>query len=826
MTPFCFYSLFLAILHSTNHSILDGEIIEEEINQPANGTRDNDVDMESDAGRAIIMLRLYNATAASDIIVRAKAYEVLNYISTAKYLHLQTYAEQLVQRTIEGLKKEDNLVVHQILELWMSIAEMEVELDDANIPSHELVLTHAQELIPAILEVLPSRVSEVSYVEEIVSPPKSVFTAAILTLWLLVDVLPDSTCMHLMTPFVGKYIPSGQDWRLRKSAIAVLGLLSSLDEAETLVRSCVGLVIEAGMSSLGLSYKPTGSASSSPTTSAAASSETSTAVEHNFSLSDSAAFCILQISELKAHLLEDRWEAIVQWMGALDVSNKSDFIILSSLIDASVSFILFSDEEMDVETSLLPSLGQILSLYSKWTARKEVLQFPRQLTSMCNGLETITDLFGDDNQLEPHKSTLEAISRNLLELLETDSTAPLTPQVTMSLLGSFGINTVNAASFETVKRLVEVCLKRGNNSTHFEELQEVLLTLICVVAPLQEADVSIETTTPIIASICDFILKILREATFGADDETSLIPVSEIRPQDEEEDALEALEIEEDYLGAKPESKMSKRSASGRLVSSTSRSKLASDSDPAVATPSTPGSTHHTPVKRKERLVQVHKSKKIAAKNVVLEDCLRLIETTMDSVAPEAIGNYSKELQVTLLEFALKVPSSFVSLLSTLALSLSSIMRHNADLVDPSLRPLLKLIEQITKTIAGDDTQQTVYHALMTAFQSAIVCTDESRPSHMAPLHESFEMLLTLLKQATKSEDDEEPDETALSDSVSLIGDYLSRVCSSNPRQIDDERIARLRSAFEMILSKWLDPSTEVVEYTLSFFEPPPQSSQ
>lgn len=770
------------------------------------------------------MLRLYNATSASDIIVRAKAYEVLNYISTAKYLHLQTYAQQLVERTIEGLKKEDNLVVHQILELWMSIAEMEVELDDANIPSHELVLTHAQELIPAILEVLPSRVSEVAYVEEIVSPPKSVFTAAILTLWLLVDVLPDSTCMQLMTPFVGKYIPSGQDWRLRKSAIAVLGLLSSLDEAETLVRSCVGLVIEAGMSSLGLSYKPSGSASSSPSTNAHGTSETSTSVEHNFSLSDSAAFCILQISELKAHLLEDRWEAIVQWMSVLDVSKKSDFIILSSLIDASVSFILFSDEDMDAETSLLPSLGQLLSLYSKWTANKEVLQFPRQLTSMCNGLETITDLFGEDNQLEPHKSTLEAISRNLLELLETDSTTPLTPQVTMSLLASFGLNTVRAASFETVKRLIEACLKRGNNSTHFEELQEILLTLICTVSCFPDSDMSLEATRPIIASICDFNLKILREATFGADDETSLIPVSEIRPQDEEEDELEALEIEEDYLGAKPESKLHKRSASGRLVSSTGRSKVAVDGDAAAAaSSSTSGSTHHTPSKRKERLVQVHKSKKIAAKNVVLEDSLRLIETTMDSVPAEALGNYVKELQVTLLEFALKVPSSFVSLLSTLALSLSSLMRQSTDLVDTSLRPLLKLIEQITKTITGDETQQTVYHALMTAFQSAIVCTDENRPSHMAPLHESFEMLLTLLKQATKSEDDEEPDETALSDSVSLIGDYLSRVCSSNPRQIDDERIARLRSTFEMILSKWLDPNTEVVEYTLSFFDPKQQ---
>lgn len=812
MTFFCLNITLFIRSQPANPLILDGEIIEEEIGEPKNGTPFSDIDMESDVGRTNVMLRLYNATAASDIIVRAKAYEVLNYISTAKYLHLQAYALQLVERTVEGLKTEDNLVVHQILELWMSIAEMEGELEDAGIRSHELVLSHAFELIPAILGVLPSRVSDVSFVEEIVSPPKSIFTAAILTLWLLVEALPESTCMQQMSAFVGKYIVPSQDWRLRKSAIAVLGLLSQLEDAETLVRSCIGLVIEAGTSSLlAQSQNSASSASNSTTTSSTDASKTP-APERNLSLSDSAAFCILQISELKSHLLEDRWESIINWMGALDVTNKNEFVILSSLIDAAISFISFSEEDIDVEAALLPHLGKLTALFAKWTGKKEILQFPRQLISLCNGLETITDLYSEDDQLKPYTADLEVIAVNVLALLDSEDSSSLSPQVAASLISTFVVPTIDCLSFETVQKLVNLCLKRGSTSTNFDELQAILVALICIVTPYEKK------FEPFIGSTCDFILKLLRDASFGADDETSLIPVSEIRPQDEEEEEYDS---EGDYLGAKPETTPrsasmtpSKRSASGRLISSSSRSTLVTDADQ----PSPGGSAPGTPSKRKERVLQVHKSKKIAAKNVVLEDAMRLVEPIMNTFTSEQVGTYSKDLALTLLEFALKVPSSFVSLLSTLALSLCSIMRQdNASdsVVELSLRPLLKLIEQITKTIAGDETQREIYHALLTAFQSAIVSTAESNDSHISTLHESFEILLMLLKQANKIDEGDEPDETTLSDSIALIGDYLSRVS----RRMDDERIARLKSTFDMIMTQWLEPETETVEYTLGFFE-------
>ena len=796
---------------------LDGELIEDETGGLKNDNLEMDADMESDAGRAMVMLRLYNATASSDVVVRAKAYEVLNYISTAKYLHLQPYAKQLVERTVEGLKKEDDIVVHKILELWMSIAEMEGELEYANIPSHELVNTHAQELIPAVLAVLPSRVSDLQYVEEIVSPPKSIFTAAVLTLWLLVEVLPEDVCMQLMVPFVGRYIPSStKDWRLRKAAVAVLAFLCGFDEAETLVRSSVGLVIEAGISSL------IGSSSSTAPNSGATSSSiasTSNTTERNLSLSDSAAFCIFQISEHMGYVLEDRWELIVNWMAALDVTKKSEFIILSSLIDSASSFISFAEDEEHAVAALLPALSQFITLFEKWTSQKEILQFPRQCVSLFNGLETLMDLFSEDNQLDPHKAKLEKITRNVLEILESESSASSAPFVIVALLGTYSPATLPYSSFETITKLVNLCLRRGNSSTNFEELQEIILCLTCIITHLEEK------FEPFVGPTCEFILKLLREASFGADDESSIIPVSEIRPQDEEDEDYEGAELEADYLGAKPDTKLSKRSASGKLLSSsTSRSKVLSEgedpSSPTTGPNSTvvaPSSALGTPSKRKE---QVHKSNRIIAKNVVLEDCLRLIESIMPYFPKEKLGHYTKDLQVALLEFTLRVPPSFVSLLSTLALALSSILRTDSDLVETGLRPILKLIEQLTKAIAGDDTQQTIYHALLTAFTSAIVSCEPNKAAHYTPLLEAFEVLLTLLKQANKSDDDEEPDEVALSDSVSLIGDYMSIVGTLSPPILDSEKVERLRSTFEMILGKWLDPDSEVVERALRHFTP------
>lgn len=779
-----------------------------------------EIDMDNEANRDALMFRLYNATTSENVVVRAKAYEVLNFISTANYLHMEPYATLLVQRTVECLKTEDDLVVHQILELWMAIAEMEAELSYLNVGSYDLVSTHAKDLLPAILDLLPSRVSDTQYVEEIVSPPKSIFTAAILTLWLFIDSVPETTSMQLLAPFVGKHIPpsTSNDWKLRKSAIGVLALLSPLEECETLVRSCIGLVIDAGISSLTPSSSSSSSSKSikngSHEEKAESSGSTSkTNDERNLSLSDTAAFCISQISELRPNLLEEKWGAITKWMSSLNPSNsRSEAIILATLIDSLVSYTALVDQDINVEASLLPHLPHLLREYVRWSADKSILQFSRQCVALFNGFESLSDLFSENNHLERYSDLIESIASNFLNLLESSDN--LTPIVTSALFSAFEIGIMKLISESTVKRLVSQCLKRGAASKNFEELQEVILVLIGSITARKNEFV------PFIGETCEFVLRILKETSFDQDAETSIIPLSEMRPQDEEEDYYEGSETEEDYLGAVEEenggskmnvdSKPTSRSVEGEESMEEEEVKqpmIDSDFGAMVA-----------PNRRKDRQEQVFKSQRIVAKNIVVEDCLRLVGPLMDCFSIEELGQYTRQLQVALLQLALKVPPSFVSLLSTLSLSLASVLGQDVELVESGVRPLLKLIEQITKTIISDSDQQPIYNVLLTAFQSTILATDEKVPSHMLALHDALEQLLGLIKLSTKNCHlfDDDVCDTALSASISLIGDYLSKVASCEPRQIDAAGVNRLQSTFDLIVSQWADPDPEVLEYTLS----------
>jgi hypothetical protein len=729
------------------------------------------LELETTDGRDAMMLRLYNATSDSDVKTRLKAYEVFNYVCTANYIHLNNYAPMLAQRSITALHSEEDSVLIQILAVWTSIAEMETALEERDAPHHGFIANYAPQLVPVLLEVT-SNSKDSCYVEMQFTPPQNPQMAAFLALWAFSKVLPGDTILPLLSTFIGQYLPTTcKDWNLRKAAIMALTVLAPFEEAHTLLNSSIGLIIDAGLTHLNSNIPSTSTPQSGTTHNTLDSVHSSSPLTSIcLSVSDSASFALQRISEFWPMIIEDRWAEIVQWMAKLNISNRSEYVILSHLLDALNLFISFNDESLDVLESLAKHVPQLLTLLELWTSNQENLNAIPQFKSVLETFETLSDLLCDQTDLLD-KEKYEGICLNVLEHLESIPTQH--SRLTGSMFGIFNIGSFEALTMETSSRAIRTCLNRVQSSSHMEEIQESLILLVSAVTVLDDK------FSPFVEQTCELIVHILEQhGVFNEDDELSIIAVTELMP--EEEDVVDDDDEEEEKLF---------------VVTTLGDLDDLDDLD---------GDVKKKPVvERTQRQADLLKSIRITAKNLALEDALRLLEQLMGAVSPQQTEPFVKNIQISLFQLALRVPSTFTSVLAPLALALASTIRSHPNTANVGLRPLIKLIEQIAKTIAGKPDDFQIYPSLLTAFQSAILFANADQMNHIAIITDAFEQMITIIKAALK-------DENATSENyrlaAQLIGDYVSVVKVPNSTHLE-----RLLSTFEMIGSNWDDPNPDVL---------------
>ena len=761
--------------------------------------------MDSEGGRNAVMLRLYRATSSPDVTTRWKAYEVFNYVSTANYIHLNNYVPLLVQRTVETLPKEEESVIIQLLAVWTSIAAMEDALEESGTPHHNLVATHGVQLVPLFLEVL-STPTDPDLVEMETPPPKNPHMAALLTLWAFSKVLHEDTAMPLFATFIGKYLPTTcKAWYRRKAAIAAIAIVAIFDSAQTLVMSSLGLIIEAGITSLSGYSSNTQLESPSNSSNSAKPIFSENDAVRCLSLSESASFAIQRISEYSTPDLEDQWGAIVQWMAKLDVTKKGEYIILGNLLDALIAYVTYPYEDSEVLESLEPHIPQLLSLFQTWTSKKEILHPLLQCRLLVESFESITDLCKDETQLLD-RETMECICLNMLELLET---VPVqNAKIAGTIFGVFNSTVFSVVSAPTAARAIRSCFSRIEQSDNMEEVQAAFILLHCAVSELKQNFVPfVEQTCKIITGIVE------RKGVFSEADELAIIPVSDMLPEDtessdDEEEFAEPLNGANEALSLEKKSKQNgsdlesskpveSANSSAHLIASLTASDMFSSID-------TTGG--HLRTQRQE---DISKSLAVSAKNIAVEDAMRLLEQVMNWLPQEATKPFVNELQVCLLQLALRVPPSFTSVLSTLALSLASTIRVHGDTADIYLSPLFKLTEKVTKTglASSEAANAVIFSPLLSCFSSAILSADPSNSNHISIVSDALESILSLIKASMKDDVlEDDPDLPATC--AALIGDYAKIAKPSDP-SIQN----RLFSTFEMILQKWDNPNQAVISY-------------
>lgn len=446
----------------------DGIGVDEELNNsPTTETPFPGLDLDSEAGRGSFMAQLQRCSQSQDAGVRAKAYEVLSYVTTSKYQNITEYAQTIVEQTIAVFQTDEDKVVNAALEIWASVAEMEAQIMEMSGPTHALIATHASKLVPAILSLLGRSSDDAHNVESWDAKMQAVSRNALMTLWTIVGVLPGTFVMQLLAPFIAQHIATSKAWYSRKAAIMALTILSQFDEAETLVKSSLGLILACG-------HAP------------------------ELALRDAGALCLFRVAEHMPDLFGDLVPDIVAWLSRLEMTNPSEYLILSCLVDSLHMYLSFDDEDLPAMESFASSESQLLTLFVKWTSSEKVLD---PIPCCASLLETLSSLL--EHVKGAHKHLVEQICLNLITLLDKhlrDSKNKLAADV-ISVFGA-AVAREDLVSLDTCQRCLSSAMQRVSASDSAVDTQEFIL-LVTDAAP------RFDPVFPLLGQTCAYCLKVL-----------------------------------------------------------------------------------------------------------------------------------------------------------------------------------------------------------------------------------------------------------------------------------------------------------------------------
>eukprot|EP00899_Mesostigma_viride_P011808 jgi/Mesvir1/20628/Mv14854-RA.1 len=204
---------------------------------------------ENEYERNFIMQVTCEATLCSDVKVRQAAFECLVAIAQTYYSKLVAYINELFNITLKAVKEDHESVALQAIELWSTIAEEEMELDeeafegDADVINHHFVKKALPALVPMLLETLTKQ-------DEGQDADESAWNLAMAggTCLGLVALTVADDIVPLVMPFVQENISRPDSWRAREAATFAFGSIlegPSSDKLMPLVHSALPFLLNA-----------------------------------------------------------------------------------------------------------------------------------------------------------------------------------------------------------------------------------------------------------------------------------------------------------------------------------------------------------------------------------------------------------------------------------------------------------------------------------------------------------------------------------------------------------------------------------------------------
>ncbi|GJP60988.1 hypothetical protein CLOP_g18199 [Closterium sp. NIES-67] len=202
---------------------------------------------ENEVERNYIMTVICEASLCPDVRVRQAAFECLVAISSTYYSKLAPYMNDIFQITAKATREDQEPVALQAVELWSSICDEEIELQeeytaDSEVTNFNFIKQALPALVPMLLETLTKQ-------EEGQDSDETAWNLAMAggTCLGLVARTVGNDIVPLVMPYVQENI-SKPEWRNREAATYAFGSILEGPDTEQLVplvNSALGFMLNA-----------------------------------------------------------------------------------------------------------------------------------------------------------------------------------------------------------------------------------------------------------------------------------------------------------------------------------------------------------------------------------------------------------------------------------------------------------------------------------------------------------------------------------------------------------------------------------------------------
>ncbi|GBG75999.1 hypothetical protein CBR_g21240 [Chara braunii] len=196
---------------------------------------------ENEMERSYIMQVVCEATQSPDKFVRLAAFECLVSIASTYYEKLAPYMEDIFHITSKATREDEEPVALQAIELWSSICDEEIEIQedfagDSEITNYHFIKQALPALVPMLLETLSKQEEDQDVDEDV----WNLSMAGGICLGLVARTVGDDI-VDIVMPYVKDNITK-QDWHFREAATYAFGSIlegPTLEKLTPLVNSAL-----------------------------------------------------------------------------------------------------------------------------------------------------------------------------------------------------------------------------------------------------------------------------------------------------------------------------------------------------------------------------------------------------------------------------------------------------------------------------------------------------------------------------------------------------------------------------------------------------------
>nr|GMC85883.1 importin subunit beta-1-like [Ipomoea batatas] len=175
--------------------------------------------------RDYIMKVVCEATTAKEVEIRQAAFECLVSIASTYYEFLEPYMQIIIELSSKAVKEDTEAVALQAIELWSSICDEEIELQDYDVPdSGDSSVAHSRFIEKALPTLVPMLLETLLKQDEDQDQDDDIWNLAMAggTCLGLVSRTVGDAVVPLVMPFVEANILKA-DWRSREAATYAFG---------------------------------------------------------------------------------------------------------------------------------------------------------------------------------------------------------------------------------------------------------------------------------------------------------------------------------------------------------------------------------------------------------------------------------------------------------------------------------------------------------------------------------------------------------------------------------------------------------------------------